>query len=447
MTQVSDRPAGSILGTRVLRTEDPGLLRGQNRYMNDLQVPGSLCATFVRSDVANAALGAVHVADAEAAPGVAAVFTADNLGVAPHHGFVTVHADFIHAPLATGRVRFVGEPIALVLAETVEPGGRCRGAGVGRLRHRRRPAGRSPGRHRRRGHRDLRRARLQPGARQHRPGRGRPGGGGRPGRPRRARALRQPAHGRGADGAQRLRGGARTGRPADVLRLDPDAPRPGRPARRGAGDRTRRSPRRHAAGRRRIRRQGRHLPGVLGGGRRGPVARSPGDVGADPQRGSGQPAAQSRPGAARRARRRRRRPVPRPAGAAARRRRRLSEHRRLPPRPHQADVERGVRDRRDPVRRRRGRDEHHTDRRLSGRRPPGGDRPARAPGRPGRPRARDRPDRAASAQPDRADGVPVHGPQRGGVRQRQLRAAARRRRRHRRLRRLARGAGAASCRG
>ena len=47
------------------------------------------------------------------------VFTADNLGVAPHHGFVTVHADFIHAPLATGRVRFVGEPIALVLAETV----------------------------------------------------------------------------------------------------------------------------------------------------------------------------------------------------------------------------------------------------------------------------------------------------------------------------------------
>ncbi len=118
MTQVSDRPAGSILGTRVLRTEDPGLLRGQNRYMNDLQVPGSLCAVFVRSDVANAALGAVHVADAEAAPGVAAVFTADNLGVAPHHGFVTVHADFIHAPLASGRVRFVGEPIALVLAET-----------------------------------------------------------------------------------------------------------------------------------------------------------------------------------------------------------------------------------------------------------------------------------------------------------------------------------------
>ena len=94
---MSDRPAGSILGTRVLRTEDPGLLRGQNRYMNDLQVPGSLHAVFARSDVANAALGAVHVDEAEAAPGVVAVFTADNLGVAPHHGFVAVHADFVHA--------------------------------------------------------------------------------------------------------------------------------------------------------------------------------------------------------------------------------------------------------------------------------------------------------------------------------------------------------------
>ena len=55
-------------------------------------------------------------------PGVVAILTADELGVAPHHGFATVHPDFARPPLADGRVRFVGEPIAVVLAETFEQG-------------------------------------------------------------------------------------------------------------------------------------------------------------------------------------------------------------------------------------------------------------------------------------------------------------------------------------
>ena len=113
------RAPGSILGTRVLRTEDPTLLRGENRFMNDLAVPGALRAVFVRSDAAHADLVAIHVDDAEATPGVAAVFTAATLGVAPHHGFVTVHPDFARPPLATDRVRFVGEPIALVVADSL----------------------------------------------------------------------------------------------------------------------------------------------------------------------------------------------------------------------------------------------------------------------------------------------------------------------------------------
>ena len=110
---------GSILGTRVQRTEDPALLTGAARYVNDLDLPGKLRAAFVRSEVAHARLEAVHIDDARAVPGVVAVFTAADLGVAPHHGFVTVHPDFARPPLADGVVRFVGEPIALVIGESV----------------------------------------------------------------------------------------------------------------------------------------------------------------------------------------------------------------------------------------------------------------------------------------------------------------------------------------
>ncbi|MET0458687.1 MAG: xanthine dehydrogenase family protein molybdopterin-binding subunit [Ilumatobacteraceae bacterium] len=111
--------AGSILGTRVLRTEDPALLTGSARYMNDLVHPGKLHAVFARSEQAHATLGEVHVEDALATPGVVAVFTAADLGVAPHQGFVTVHPDFARPPLADGVVRFVGEAIAVVIGETV----------------------------------------------------------------------------------------------------------------------------------------------------------------------------------------------------------------------------------------------------------------------------------------------------------------------------------------
>jgi carbon-monoxide dehydrogenase large subunit len=110
---------GSILGTRVLRTEDPALLTGSARYLNDLDVPGKLHAVFARSEIAHARLGAVHIDDALATPGVVAVLTGETLGVAPHHGFVTVHADFARPPLAVETVRFVGDAIAIVVAETV----------------------------------------------------------------------------------------------------------------------------------------------------------------------------------------------------------------------------------------------------------------------------------------------------------------------------------------
>ena len=118
---VAPRP-GSILGTRVLRTEDPGLLTGSRAYLADLPLPGKLHAVFVRSDVAHGTITSIHREDALAMPGVIEVLTATELGIAPHHGFATVHPDFARPPLADGRVRFVGEPIAVVLAETFEQG-------------------------------------------------------------------------------------------------------------------------------------------------------------------------------------------------------------------------------------------------------------------------------------------------------------------------------------
>ena len=55
-------------------------------------------------------------------PGVVAVWTAAELGVAPHHGSFKVHDDFARPPLATDRVRFVGDMVAVVFAETAAQG-------------------------------------------------------------------------------------------------------------------------------------------------------------------------------------------------------------------------------------------------------------------------------------------------------------------------------------
>jgi carbon-monoxide dehydrogenase large subunit len=116
------RRPGSILGTRVLRTEDPGLLTGSRAYVADLDLPDRLHAVFVRSEVAHGTLAAVHVDEARDMPGVVDVLTAADLGIPPHHGFASVHADFARPPLADGKVRFVGEPVAVVLAESFEQG-------------------------------------------------------------------------------------------------------------------------------------------------------------------------------------------------------------------------------------------------------------------------------------------------------------------------------------
>jgi aerobic carbon-monoxide dehydrogenase large subunit len=118
MTVTDTAVRGSLLGTRVVRSEDPALLRGAGTYVADLPLHARLHAAFVRSPVAHGTIRAIHVEDARAMPGVVAVWTATELGVAPHHGFVTVHDNFARPPLAFDRVRFVGDAYAVVFAET-----------------------------------------------------------------------------------------------------------------------------------------------------------------------------------------------------------------------------------------------------------------------------------------------------------------------------------------
>ena len=99
------------------RIEDEPLLRGRRHYIDDL--PGDhLHAVFVRSTAAHARLVAVDTAAAERAPGVLGVFVAADLGLGHLRGHPMLDPGFDRPPLAEGEVRFVGEPVAVVVATT-----------------------------------------------------------------------------------------------------------------------------------------------------------------------------------------------------------------------------------------------------------------------------------------------------------------------------------------
>jgi carbon-monoxide dehydrogenase large subunit len=113
---------GSLIGTRVVRVEDPDLLTGKGTYIGNLKVPGMAHAFFVRSTIAHARLSSVDVSAARQAPGVIAVLTSADIDLPPFHGFMVLNEHCARPPLATDKVRFVGEPIAVVIAETPAAG-------------------------------------------------------------------------------------------------------------------------------------------------------------------------------------------------------------------------------------------------------------------------------------------------------------------------------------
>lgn len=118
-----------VIGAPVLRKEDFRFLTGRGRYTADFQIPGEARAAFVRSPHAHAEVKNIDVAPALAIPGVIAVYTGEELQA---EGIGVIVLDFVtrnhdgrpmalpdRRALSAGRVRYVGEPLAIVVAETV----------------------------------------------------------------------------------------------------------------------------------------------------------------------------------------------------------------------------------------------------------------------------------------------------------------------------------------
>ncbi|MFA9406327.1 MAG: xanthine dehydrogenase family protein molybdopterin-binding subunit, partial [Anaerolineales bacterium] len=116
------------VGQRVKRNEDPRLLTGQALFVDDVEIPGMLYAAFYRSDYAHATLKSVDVSAALEVPGVIAAYSAADMGedwatapplVSPPPTVedVLFHSR-THVPLVKYKVRHVGEPIAMVIAES-----------------------------------------------------------------------------------------------------------------------------------------------------------------------------------------------------------------------------------------------------------------------------------------------------------------------------------------
>jgi len=113
--------AARFTGSRVARVEDDRLLTGQGTFVDDVQRPGMLHACFVRSPFARARIESIDASAALELPGVHAVFTAADLHpdvVEPWYSIIGKEVpDTPRPPLAEGEVRFVGDPVAMVVAD------------------------------------------------------------------------------------------------------------------------------------------------------------------------------------------------------------------------------------------------------------------------------------------------------------------------------------------
>ena len=108
----------SILGTRVARIEDPRFLKGEGTYIGNLDMPGAVHLTFVRSTMAHAHITSVDVSDAVGMPGVRAVLTGADIDLAPApaaHPFINQAVTWPY--VATDTVRFVGDIVAVVVSD------------------------------------------------------------------------------------------------------------------------------------------------------------------------------------------------------------------------------------------------------------------------------------------------------------------------------------------
>jgi aerobic carbon-monoxide dehydrogenase large subunit len=118
------------IGVPLRRREDRRFLTGRGRYVHDIVVPQQLHAVFLRSPHAHAEIVAIDKAEALASPGVAAIFTAEDVtadklngvpcawGIAGKDG--TPMKEPPHPLLTRGKVRHVGDPVVMVIADSIE---------------------------------------------------------------------------------------------------------------------------------------------------------------------------------------------------------------------------------------------------------------------------------------------------------------------------------------
>lgn len=113
---------GNLIGASVKRVEDRRILTGRGQYIDDIMLPGMLYVAFLRSHEPHARITRIDVTAARAMPGVAAVYTGADMRASmnpmqlqiPMPGLKTP----AYYPLAIDKVRFVGDPVAMVLAES-----------------------------------------------------------------------------------------------------------------------------------------------------------------------------------------------------------------------------------------------------------------------------------------------------------------------------------------
>lgn len=117
MTTAVETP--KMVGSRVKRREDPRLITGRGTYVDDIELVRMTHMAVVRSEYAHARLLNVDTTKARSMPGVVLIMTAEDVPIPSMPG-VPVDPEKVppHPPLATDKVRHVGDPIALVIAET-----------------------------------------------------------------------------------------------------------------------------------------------------------------------------------------------------------------------------------------------------------------------------------------------------------------------------------------
>jgi len=122
VTESAPTRQNTVLGTRLLRREDPALLTGEAKFTNDLAIPGALHLAVLRSPYAHATIDVVDVSAALALPGVVAAYSGSDLAslwAGPMPCAWPVTADMknpAHYPLAVSKAAYVGDGVACVLA-------------------------------------------------------------------------------------------------------------------------------------------------------------------------------------------------------------------------------------------------------------------------------------------------------------------------------------------